>query len=106
MYTPIRASKLYEQIAEQIKQRILRGELRTGDRLPTENELAEQFGASRTGVREAMKILAQQGLIETRTGPGALVTTADSQAMHHSLEILMRVEHAGAVAYRMAVREL
>ncbi len=106
MYTPIRPSKLYEQIAEQIKQRILSGELRTGDRLPTENESAEQFGASRTAVREAMKTLTQQGLIETRPGRGAMVINATSQAMSHSLELLMRVEHAGGLADLMEVREM
>jgi DNA-binding FadR family transcriptional regulator len=106
MYTRIQASKLYEQIAEQIKQRILRGELRTGDRLPTENELAEQFGASRTAIREAMKTLAQQGLIDTRPGRGAIVINATAQAMRHSLELLMRVEHAGGSADVMEVREM
>lgn len=106
MYTRIQSSKLYEQIAEQIKQRILSGELRTGDRLPTENELAEQFGASRTAIREAMKTLTQQGLIETRPGRGAMVINATAQAMRHSLELLMRVEHAGGSADVMEVREM
>src|SRR6266566_7213011 len=106
MYTPIRASKLYEQIAEQIKQRSLRCELRTGDRLPTENKLAEQFGASRTAIREAMKTLAQQGLLDTRPGRGAMVINDTAQAMRHSLELLMRVEHAGGSADLMEVREM
>src|SRR5437588_2142723 len=107
MYTRLRPSKLYEQIAEQIKQRILSGELRTGDRLPTENELAEQFGASRTAVREAMKTLTQRGLIETRPGRGAVVINATAQAMHHSLELLMRVQQAGGgSADLMEVREI
>lgn len=106
MYTPIRPSKLYERIAEQIEQRILSGELRTGDRLPTENELAEQFGASRTAVREAMKTLAQRGLIDTRPGRGAMVINATLQAMRHSLELLMRVEQVGGSADLMEVREM
>src|SRR5216684_2689887 len=88
MYTRIRSNKLYEQIAEQIKQRILRGELRTGDRLPTENELA------------------QQGLIDTRPGRGAMVINDTAQAMRHSLELLMRVEHAGGSADLVEVREM
>ncbi len=68
LYTPIQSSKVSEQIATQIKQRILSGELHTGDRLPTERELAEQFHASRTAVREAMKMLAQNGLVDMRPG--------------------------------------
>ncbi len=73
MYTPIQSVKVFEQIAEQIEKRILNGELRSGDRLPTERDLAEQFHASRTAVREAMKILAQKGLVEMRPGRGTIV---------------------------------
>ncbi len=60
MYTPIQSVKVFEQVAEQIEKRILDGELRSGDRLPTERELAEQFHVSRTAVREAMKIVEQR----------------------------------------------
>ncbi len=95
MYTPIRPTKVYEQIAAQIEQRILSGELRQGDRLPTEDELEEQFQASRTSVRQAMKSLAQKGLVEMRPGRGTIVINATSQAMHHSLELLMRVGQDG-----------
>ncbi len=68
MYTPIQSVKVFEQVAEQIEKRILVGELRSGDRLPTERELAEQFHVSRTAVREAMKNLAQKGLVDMRPG--------------------------------------
>jgi DNA-binding FadR family transcriptional regulator len=95
MYTPIRPAKVYEQIAAQIEQRILSGELRQGDRLPTEKELGEQFQASRTAVREAMKTLAQKGLVDMRPGRGTMVINATSQAMHHSLELFMRVGQEG-----------
>lgn len=95
MYTPIRLTKVYEQIAAQIEQRILSGELRQGDRLPTEDELGEQFRASRTSVREAMKSLAQKGLVEMHPGRGTFVINATSQAMHHSLELLMRIGQDG-----------
>src|SRR5207245_7884078 len=49
---------------------------------------------------------AQQGLIETRPSRGALVINATSQTMHHSLELMMRVEHAGGLADLMEVREM
>src|SRR5258708_37587528 len=98
MYTRIQSSKLYEQIAEQIKQRILRGELRTGDRLPTENELAGQFGASRTASREGMNTTAQHGLLATRLGLGAVETSGTAQAMRDCLELVMGVEALGGSA--------
>src|SRR5574337_2129858 len=91
MYTPIRATRVYEQIAEQIEKRILSGELRSGDRLPTERELSEQFRASRTAVREAMKTLAQKGLVDMRPGRGTIVIDGTSQAMQYSLGLLLRL---------------
>jgi GntR family transcriptional regulator, transcriptional repressor for pyruvate dehydrogenase complex len=91
LYKPIQSSKVFERIAEQIEQRILSGELRSGDRLPTERELGEQFQASRTAVREAMKTLAQKGLVNMRPGRGTIVIDATSQAMQHSLGLMMKV---------------
>ena len=91
MYTAIQPNRLYEQIVEQIKRRILSGELRDGDQLPTERELAEQFGVSRTAVREAMKALAQSGLVEVRPGRGTFVIYGASKAVRHSLDLMMRI---------------
>ena len=79
MYTPIQSSKVFEQIAQQIEERILSGELQSGDRLPTERELSQQFHASRTAVREAMKTLAQRGLVDMRPGRGTIVIDGTSQ---------------------------
>lgn len=106
MYTPIRSSKVYEQIAEQIEQLILSGKLRSGDRLPTERELAEQFQASRTAVREAMKTLAQKGLVNMRPGRGTIVIDGTSQAMRHSLDLMMRVGQASGSDDLVEVREI
>lgn len=106
MYTPIRSNKVYEQIAEQIEQRILSGTLRSGDRLPTERELAEQFQASRTAVREAMKTLAQKGLVDMRPGRGTIVIDGTTQAMRHSLGLMMRVGQAGSSDELVEVREI
>ena|SRR5579859_1250192 len=106
MYTPIRSNKVYEQIAEQIEQRILKGELRSGDRLPTERELAEQFQASRTAVREAMKTLAQKGLVDMRPGRGTIVIDGTSQAMRHSLGLMMRVGQVSGSENLVEVREI
>lgn len=95
MYSPVQPSKIYEQIAAQIEQRILNGELRSGDRLPTERELAEQFGVSRTAVREAMKSLAQRGLVDMKPGRGTLVIDGTSKAMKQSLGLMLKVGQAG-----------
>ncbi len=91
MYQPVERSKLYAQIVEQIQGRIERGELRAGDRLLPERELAASFGASRTAVREALKTLAQMGLVDMRPGRGTIVTDNTSDAMRSSLGLMMRV---------------
>jgi DNA-binding FadR family transcriptional regulator len=104
VYTPIQPSKIFEQIAEQIESRILSGELRSGDRLPTERELAEQFHASRTAVREAMKSLAQKGLVDMRPGRGTIVIDGTTQAVRHSLDLMMKYGQAGDSTNLVEVR--
>jgi DNA-binding FadR family transcriptional regulator len=108
LYNPIQSSKLYEQVTYQIERRILNGELRSGDRLPTERDLAEQFHVSRTAVREAMKILAQKGLVEMRPGRGTIVIDGTPAAMRNSMGLLMqmRLGEVGGSESLVEVREL
>jgi DNA-binding FadR family transcriptional regulator len=67
----------YERIAEQILELIARSNLRPGDRMPTENEIAAQLGTSRTVVREAIKILSALGRIKAQKGRGLYVANDD-----------------------------
>ena len=108
MYTPVQSIKVFEQIADQIEQRILNGELRSGDRLPTERVLAEQFQASRTAVREAMKILAQKGLVEMRPGRGTIVIDGAPEAMQNSIGLVMKLQvgEVGGSDNLVEVREI
>lgn len=65
---------LYEQTAESIREKILLGEFPTGSKLPSEAELLKQYSSiSRGTLREAMRMLAQEGLIERRQGTGSFV---------------------------------
>jgi len=68
-------ASLTEKVIEQIRDAISRGDFKLGDKLPSENELGEAFGVSRTSIREAIKVLAGQGVIEVRRGVGAFVTS-------------------------------
>ena len=106
MYQPVERSKLYERIAEQIQGRIVRGELRPGDRLPPERELAVAFGASRTAVREALKTLGQMGLVDMRPGRGTVVTDNTSDAMRSSLRLMLRVNHLNSPAALVELRAI
>lgn len=91
LYAPIQSAKVFERVAEQIERRILDGELHVGDRLPTERQLAEQFRVSRTAVREAMKILAQKGLVDMRPGRGTIVIDGARTAAENSISLLMKI---------------
>lgn len=106
MYVPIERARVFEQIVAQIEQRILTGELRHGDYLGSERELAEQFRASRTAVREALKTLAQRGLVDMRPGRGTLVIDGTSQAVRHSLHLMMRIGSRHTPAHLTEVREM
>lgn len=66
----VRQRKAYERIAGELRERILSGALAAGDRLPSEAELGGMFGASRSTVREALRLLSSHGLISTRPGAG------------------------------------
>ncbi len=69
----------YELVAEQILHLIAESQLRPGDRMPTENELAARLGTSRTVVREAVKILSAIGRVRAQKGRGLYV--ADDEGM-------------------------
>ncbi len=64
---------LYEQVVEQIRSMIAEGVYRKGDMLPSEKELIAMTGVSRITVREALKTLAEVGMIETKKGKGSFV---------------------------------
>jgi len=64
---------MYRQIAQELRQRITSGELGPGQQLATELELRELHGASRNTIREAIKWLTTNGLVETRAGQGTFV---------------------------------
>ena len=91
MYKAVQSSRLYEQTVKQIEESILKGELKPGDQLPAERDLAQQFGVSRTAVREAVKTLREKGLVESYSGRGTFITNGTSQAIKQSLDFMMRI---------------
>ena len=64
----------YEIISQRITERILDGEYKIGDRIPAEAELVAEFGVGRSSVREAVKSLQIQGILESTPGRGTFVT--------------------------------
>ena len=74
---PIKRVNVGEQVFEQLKQMIIDGEWKQGDKLPSENALADMLGVSRITVRQALQKLGTLGLIETRLGEGSFVKVID-----------------------------
>ena len=64
------AVKAYEAVRKHLEDQILAGELTVGSLLPAERELATEFGVSRAAVREALRMMAAQGLITSQVGAG------------------------------------
>jgi GntR family transcriptional repressor for pyruvate dehydrogenase complex len=91
LYRAVKTSRLYEQIVQQVEESILKGQLKPGDQLPAERDLAQRFGVSRTAVREAVKALREKGLVEAYTGRGTFVTNGKSQAMRQSLDLIIKI---------------
>jgi GntR family transcriptional repressor for pyruvate dehydrogenase complex len=86
---PIKSTRIYEEIVRQIKQMIAEGRLKSGDQLPPERELAEQFVVSRTSVREALRALESLGLVEIRPGEGTFVREVSVEALIEPLALVM-----------------
>ena len=78
--------KLREQIADRIQDMIATNQLKPGEQLPSEREMAKSVGVNRGTVREAIRLLEQRGLIETHTGSGAYVVNVSSSTVTESIE--------------------
>lgn len=94
MIRPVKQQRLYEKVTDQIQELIAAGELAAGDRLPNERMLAEQFGVSRTVIREALKALAVRGLVEVRPGQGTFVVDATSDSLSRSLQSMLFLDQS------------
>lgn len=105
MYETVARQRLYETVAQRIRERILGGDLKPGDQLPAERELAEGFGVSRIVVREAIKTLVQSGLVEVQTGRGTFVIDGASRAVYRSVSAVVRMQSSrSALANLVQVR--
>jgi len=85
--------RAFDEIAEQVRQRIYDGELKPGDKLPPERDLATQFGVGRMLVREALRKLEEGGFIETRkgNGGGVFIRNIDASVTVRSLLTLIQM---------------
>lgn len=80
------------QAAQQLRELIQSGELRAGDRLPSERVLSERLGVSRTVVREAIKLVRAEGIVRVRLGVGTFVTDPPQNILSGPLSYLNQPE--------------
>ena len=92
MFSPIKTTKVYEQVIDQIKDMIDKGTLKKGDKLPSERDLVEQLKVSRTSIREALRSLEVIGLIECRQGEGNYIKTNFQDNLFEPLSIMFMLE--------------
>lgn len=110
-------SRYYEAVIDNIKGMIVRGELKSGDKIPSERELADRFQVSRVPIREALKILEYMGILDSSQGDGTYVrdttvqdligkmsfaVTATAETILNLLE--MRINLETFAAYHAALR--
>ena len=89
-------NKLYEDVAEKLEMYILQNSNKLGEKLPSEQNLAESFNVSRPVIREAMKLLRERQLIRTVNGEGTYIT---KPGISNLTDLLYRMIHMDGIHY-------
>lgn len=84
--------KAYEKVTHYVKERIKTGELRVGDKIPTERELSEKLELSRNSVREALRTMDNMGLIRCRQGSGNYISGEMQQIIEETLYMMFMLK--------------
>ena len=90
-----REATLTNRVVVELERLIVDSHLETGARLPSERELAAQFGVSRTVVREAVRALSTKGLVAVENGRGTLVQAPSATSAAESMRLFLRMQPGG-----------
>src|SRR4051794_36212010 len=92
-FARVRPARTFEEITAQLRQRVIHGHLKPGDRLPAERDLAARFGVSRNSVREALRVLEMAGVLRLQKGAhgGAFVVAPDGQSVVTGLQDMFQL---------------
>jgi GntR family transcriptional repressor for pyruvate dehydrogenase complex len=92
-FVPAQATRAFDDVVRQIRERVYSGDLRPGDRLPSERAMSDQFGVSRNMVREALRMLEITGIVALRKGAtgGAFISPGRPEFVARSLSDMMRL---------------
>jgi len=102
---PIKTKKIYEEIIDQIRQLLIDGYIKPGDKLPSERELVESFKVSRSSIREALSALEMMGVLEVRTGEGTFIKHIQPESMMASLAWSLYLDK-GSILEMLEVRKM
>ena len=99
-FQPVRTRRAFEAVCDQVRRQVAEGTLLPGQRLPGERELAERFGISRSGVREALRSLELAGLVEARTGAsgGFFIASSDNDGVAQAVRDMVALGQVPTVS--------
>lgn len=99
MFAPVHVGRVSQVIVDQVRSLVRRGQLTSGDRLPSERALCERFGVSRVTVREALRMLEASGLVEIKVGAhgGAFITSPTREQLGDGFADLLTLSPLSAV---------
>jgi GntR family transcriptional repressor for pyruvate dehydrogenase complex len=114
-FVPLKPQRLLEEVYRQLKEAILEGHYKPGDRLPSEQEFCKAFGVGRPVIREAFRFLENSGLIKVKPGAGggSFVQKIDASILLNTFEGIVRLDgiskeelHEARVAFEIATLPL
>lgn len=95
-----------DEAIDKIKDMLIRGELKAGDRLPPEKELSERLGLSRSSMREAVKALELIRVLDVRRGDGTYVTSLDAKLLNEAVGFVVELHQDRSVLELFEVRRI
>lgn len=95
-----RGPRLSDRVADLMLETIFERNLSPGDPLPSERELSEQYGVSRTVIREAVRFLVAKGAVDVLSGRGLSVAAVEAEAVSNSISLYLRGNHRN-IPYRL-----
>ena len=92
LFFPIKTSKISDEVYKQIVSLISNGQLKPGDKIPSEREMASELGISRQSIREALNRAEVMGLIEVRQGEGSFILSSVREPLKPPLTVIIEKE--------------
>ncbi|WP_126425321.1 FadR/GntR family transcriptional regulator [Brevibacillus marinus] len=99
MFRTVKNKKIFEEILDQIQELLITKQLELGQKIPSEMELSESLGISRSSLREALKVLSVLGIVESKAGDGTVIKQADPDKLKNIISLI-------AVSYGLDTTEL